>query len=971
MSYTRTTVQEGPISNSGPYEAIIVNHLDPYMQGTLEVELIRRTSSSNLPERSGQLMIVKYLSPFYGVTPASGLKENDDFQSTQKSYGFWAVPPDVGSRVLVIFAEGISAYGYWIGCIQDNNMNMMVPGATASTLLHTEETPEDLKDKKLPVGEYNKKLEDGAAADPQFFKKPYNKDFSEVLQVQGLLDDETRGTTTSSARREAPSMVFGMSTPGPLDKRKDHPKAKYGYDIDGIDIPYNRLGGSSFVMDDGDQNLIRATHAEDGPPVYVNKRISEEGGDETIPQNEMIRFRTRTGHQIMMHNSEDLIYIANSRGTAWIEMSSDGKIDIHAQDSISVMSDTDINFTAERDFNVEAGRNINMKASARWSDGKHFEQEKQSGRVQIESAYNTSLLVGAEHTITVGGSSHLSADDSIFSNAAKNTHLSSGSHMYHEAIDGALHTKAAQSIYRTAGSNIYDDVTGNYLLTVDGTINNRAGISILTNAVENINTTAGIDMFNKTATGSIHNTAETSIFNKTVTGEMHNIAETDIFNHSKTANINSLAEVSIFNQAKTADINSKAEGSIFSESTRNIESKSGLGTHITSGAETHIQATANFVSTGAEIHFNGPAASTAAAATDATEGVDALLPANAAKAIEAGSPQMPAKVSPLPEITLPYVLPGVTQPIPYNSIVPRAPQHEPWPHHENMNPLGFKRDQTDREAPGMLASADRFISPDTFLRNSSVAEASVRVTGSGGDLTATSIPNEEGFSGPVWTNDEGDSVRVGSEGVMDEAMAKARGFKPYVPPKIEGYDETANVYYVAAVKAGPSGGKFRHRPCEPKLIQLLDKTASICDVKVEIFSAGQMPKSEWQRTPGARASGDDRYVGSQKVATGSLRHDYGSAADIYIYDFKTGKTIVQDSPRFLQFIEEFFANGGRGVGAKNGYMGDNAMHIDIVGTDRGGGNYWLSSPAVKSAYLRGVKRRTSPIRSAYYHIYSK
>ena len=947
MSYSRTTVQDGPISNSGPFEAIIVNHLDPYMQGTLEVELIRRTSSSNIPERSGQLMIVKYLSPFYGVTPATGLKENDDFQSTQKSYGFWAVPPDVGSRVLVIFAEGITSYGYWIGCVQDSNMNMMVPGGTASTVLHTESTPDDLKDKKLPVGEYNKKLEDLAAADPQFFKKPYNKDFTEILQVQGLLDDETRGTTTSSARREAPSMVFGMSTPGPLDKRKNHPKAKYGYDIDGVDIPYNRLGGSSFVMDDGDQNLIRATHAEDGPPIYVNKQIKEEGGDETIPQNEMIRFRTRTGHQIMMNNSEDLIYIANSRGTAWIEMTSDGKIDIHAQDSISVMSDTDINFTAERDFNVEAGRNINMKASARWSDGKHFEQEKQSGRVQIESAFNTSILVGAEHTVTVGANSHLSAGDSIFSHATRNTHLSSNSHMFIEAIDGALHTKAAHSIYRTAGSNVYDDIAGNYFLTVEGSINNRAGISILTNAVENINTTAGIDMFNKTTTGSIHNTAEISMFNKTVTGEMHNIAETDIFNHSKTANINSLAELSIFEESGT---------------THHVVV--GQSSYHTTGSNVNIQAAGVIAADAGEIHLNSGLSSSA---TAATAGIDALLPANAAKAIEAGSPQMPDTVKPLSEITLPYVLPGVTQPVPYKSIVPRAPQHEPWPHHENMNPLGFKRDQTDREEPGMLASADRFISPDTFLRNSSVAEASVRISGSGGDIMSDSLPDEEGFSGPVWINDEGDSIRVGPDGVMAEIDARARGFKPYEPPKVEGYDETERVYYQANIKKGKDSGNFRWYPLEPKMLQLLDKTATICDVKVMVFSAGQMPRSEWRRTPGARASGNKRYIGTQKVNTGSLRHDYGSAADIYVYDFKTGKTLVQDSPRFLQFIEEFFASGGRGIGAKNGYMGDNAMHVDIVGTDRGGGNIWLSSPAVKSAYARGVKRRTSPIRSAFYH----
>ena len=140
------------LDSAGPYEALIVSHLDPYYGGGLEVELLKNTNSGNNPERTGQLHTVRYLSPFYGVTPTQAIGNNDGYEWTQKSYGFWAVPPDIGTRVLVIFAEGNAAYGYWIGCIQENYMNFMVPDGKASTELTTAATPLELQGLKLPVG---------------------------------------------------------------------------------------------------------------------------------------------------------------------------------------------------------------------------------------------------------------------------------------------------------------------------------------------------------------------------------------------------------------------------------------------------------------------------------------------------------------------------------------------------------------------------------------------------------------------------------------------------------------------------------------------------------------------------------------------------------------------------------------------------------------------------------------------------
>jgi uncharacterized protein (DUF2345 family) len=146
-------------------------------------------------------------------------------------------------------------------------------------------------------------------------------------------------------------------------------------------------------MDDGNDRFHREKSAAEGPVKYIdlldpaNQRKGD-AGSATIPASEYFRVRTRTGHQILMHNSEDLIYIANARGTAWIELTSNGKIDIFAEDSISVHTQQDLNIRAARDINLEAGRNINMRT--------------ETGKWHVEIATDMEFLINADAKLTVG-----------------------------------------------------------------------------------------------------------------------------------------------------------------------------------------------------------------------------------------------------------------------------------------------------------------------------------------------------------------------------------------------------------------------------------------------------------------------------------------------------------------------------------------------------------------------------------------
>jgi hypothetical protein len=345
-----------PDPRPGPYLATVIGHLDPTYMGGLEVEILRPAGNS---PNSGEIYQVKYMTPFCGVTSAAHVVEDpDDYDNTQKSYGMWFVPPDPGTVVMIIFVDGDPKRGYWFGCIPDFSMNFMMPG-----LAGTENAIDAKKDNgetlRSPVAEYNY-IVNNKEGDATTFKKPIHP-FAAVLEKNGLQHDDIRGTTTSSARRETPSMVFGISTPGPLDKKsgkkgtigtKDHPVKAF----------VSRVGGSTFVMDDGDDKFLRKKPATDDKPEYVSPEQGEKGGDTAIPHNELIRIRTRTGHQILLHNSEDLIYISHGSGNSWIEMTANGKIDVYAKDSISFHTGADFNFTADGDINFTAAENINFNA---------------------------------------------------------------------------------------------------------------------------------------------------------------------------------------------------------------------------------------------------------------------------------------------------------------------------------------------------------------------------------------------------------------------------------------------------------------------------------------------------------------------------------------------------------------------------------------------------------------------------------
>ena len=319
-------------SNPGPYEAVVVAHAAGARLGQLRVRVIA-TSATVLPNDStaDDTVVANYCSPFFGTTFGTDQQELPDGAFTSgQSYGMWMVPPDIGNKVLVMCTP--NGDWYWIGCIYDSSSHHMVPaigrniGGKDRTRAPTSSLPAS-GSSNFPVVEYSTKEATAFDADGLENTPRYTHEFQAAkLIMQGLDRDLIRGAISSSSLRESPSNVYGISTPGR--------KVSKGDQVPGApDLVFARQGGHSFVMDDGD----------------------ESGKDQ------LMRLRTTGGHQILMNDTENVLYIASATGNQWLEFSKNGQINVYGAAGFNLRTQGVLNLHSDVLMNLSAP-NIKMTA---------------------------------------------------------------------------------------------------------------------------------------------------------------------------------------------------------------------------------------------------------------------------------------------------------------------------------------------------------------------------------------------------------------------------------------------------------------------------------------------------------------------------------------------------------------------------------------------------------------------------------
>lgn len=311
----------------GLYLGYIKNAEDITRNGRLQVWIPEFNSN---PDSKDSWVTISYVSPYAGTTSIFDMgKDGKDSDQTQTAYGFWALPYDKDVPVIVGFINGDPQMGIYLGALHQEYVNHTIPGIGGSRVHDSSEL--------LPGAEKNR---NDAVKDTAL--RPQNKDQIEALTTQGLITDSTRGVASSSARRETPSRVLGLLTPG------QH----------------------QFVMDDGDS----------------------EGN------SSMIRLRTKGGAQIMINDQHGMVYVISKDGKTWMELGNDGNIDIYASNHISLHAERDFNIRAGQDVNIEAGRLVNIKGI------QGIVEEAPAGSVDVYAGANVNHQAAQNANLLVAGS---------------------------------------------------------------------------------------------------------------------------------------------------------------------------------------------------------------------------------------------------------------------------------------------------------------------------------------------------------------------------------------------------------------------------------------------------------------------------------------------------------------------------------------------------------------------------------------
>lgn len=307
----------------------------------LETLTIGYVVDANDPQQMGRLrvrcpawgeradMLVKdvpwasYITPFGGSI--AGMARGPEKSSLNSNvgeiaYGMWAIPK-VGAHVLVACIDGDPSMRVWLGCLFDQYSP------------HT-----------MPHGRFNENAEN----------VPIGPLSSSGNYIQPLNENNTKAfTDISAAEFKTRAADYTVSAVDPKIVSKEY--------IENDDIEGSKRQGyektraePNYQSDETGENLDSQTYSITTPGFHSLSM------DDRV-KNCRIRFRTSAGHQIIMDDSNERMYISTAEGNNWLELDQNGNIDVYSSRRVSIHAESDINITSDEKIRMYGKKGVHIQ----------------------------------------------------------------------------------------------------------------------------------------------------------------------------------------------------------------------------------------------------------------------------------------------------------------------------------------------------------------------------------------------------------------------------------------------------------------------------------------------------------------------------------------------------------------------------------------------------------------------------------
>ena len=396
---------------------VVVDTNDPQQQG--RVRAVCQRWGDSFDNDTSHIPWAMYATPFGGQVQVGTRGPGIDNVTGGTSYGMWAVPK-VGAQVLVMCIDSDPNQRVFIGCVFDQFVNHTLPHGRFMYDDHP--LVESTMKPAGPLSSTEKPIEPlfsnshqafGNKSDPNYEWQSRGADY----QVAAL-DVANLNTTRSQVAddKDISTSTGWKSNQGYQTSRIDpaHPAVHTSRNLDSNVYSITSPGFHSLSMDDKIENC-------------------------------RVRLRTTAGHQILMDDTNERIYIATAKGENWIELDQAGNIDVYTTNKINMRAKRGINFTSDEDIRFTAGTGIHMVSH----DSIHMQAAKDINvmtdqNIRLQSTQST--LMSASEEINVKSGSNLNLTSGMNINESAGGNLVQTATVIHENGPAAATAKDAAAV---------------------------------------------------------------------------------------------------------------------------------------------------------------------------------------------------------------------------------------------------------------------------------------------------------------------------------------------------------------------------------------------------------------------------------------------------------------------------------------------------------------------------------------------